>query len=150
MKSLLTVLLFIIISNSWNISAQITQASVISSGNMTVIVENLDNNVGFVVIALFNSKDAWDGKAKALRGGKEAITNNTASFIFQNIPYGEYALRFFHDEDDDNEMDSNFLGIPSEDYGFSNKAKATFGIPDYEEAKFMFDEANAVVRMQPD
>ena len=33
---------------------------------------------------------------------------------------GNYAVQVMHDENDNNKLDTNFLGIPSEGYGFSN------------------------------
>ena len=49
---------------------------------------------------------------------------------------GRYAIRLFHDRDDDGELDTDLLGIPSEPYGFSNNAPARFGPPDFEAAAF--------------
>lgn len=63
---------------------------------------------------------------------------------FENIPFGEYAIKVHHDEDGNNEMDTNFLGIPSEDYGFSNNASGTFGPADWEDAKFAFETDNQI------
>ena len=37
-------------------------------------------------------------------------------------------------------MDTNFFGIPKEDYGCSNNAKNFLGPPKYEDAKFMLSE----------
>ena len=38
------------------------------------------------------------------------------------------------------------FGIPSEDYGFSNNAKGTFGPPKYDDAKFNLIE-NKVIKI---
>jgi len=34
-------------------------------------------------------------------------------------------------------MDNNFFGVPKEQYGFSNNARALFGPPDFENAAFV-------------
>ena len=39
-------------------------------------------------------------------------------------------------ENGNNKMDSNFLGIPKEDYACSNNAKGFMGPPKWEDAKF--------------
>jgi uncharacterized protein (DUF2141 family) len=36
-------------------------------------------------------------------------------------------------------LDSNWLGIPTEGYGYSNDAKAMLGAPSFSAAKFSFD-----------
>jgi uncharacterized protein (DUF2141 family) len=36
-------------------------------------------------------------------------------------------------------MDNNFFGIPKEQYGFSNNARALFGPPNFEDASFVLN-----------
>ena len=52
----------------------------------------------------------------------------------------EYALGIFHDENDNGEFDTNFLGLPSEPWAFSGKLKSRFRMPRFEEVSFRFDE----------
>jgi uncharacterized protein (DUF2141 family) len=60
-------------------------------------------------------------------------------FIFLNIPPGTYALAVIHDENMNGKLDTNWLGIPKEGYGFSNAAKATLGAPSFSAASFRYD-----------
>ena len=39
------------------------------------------------------------------------------------------------------------LGIPVEDYGFSNNASGLFGPPSWEDAKFRFSDNNKIVEI---
>jgi len=48
---------------------------------------------------------------------------------------GQYAIKVFHDENANGELDINFLGIPKESYGFSNHARGRFGPPPFAEAR---------------
>jgi uncharacterized protein (DUF2141 family) len=50
----------------------------------------------------------------------------------------------------DGELDSNFLGIPTEDYGFSNNARGTFGPADYDDAKFLFEQTEMTIEISVD
>ena len=50
----------------------------------------------------------------------------TMRFVVQDLAPGRYALSAFHDENDNGELDTNLLGIPSEGYGFGNDASAAF------------------------
>lgn len=110
-----------------------------NTGNLTVIVINLENNEGMARIALTNSLENYNRRENPFRGiSSEIDSNNTVKVIFEDIPFGEYGLKMYHDEDNDDEMDTNFIGIPSEDYGFSNNASGSFGPPDWEDAKFEF------------
>ena len=50
---------------------------------------------------------------------------------------GKYAFRFFHDENSNGKLGTNWLGIPNEGFGFSNNAKGTFGPPAFEKTVFV-------------
>jgi uncharacterized protein (DUF2141 family) len=55
------------------------------------------------------------------------------------IPNGAYAISLFIDVNGNQEFDTNFLGLPKEQYGFSNNAMGTFGPPKFEPASFILD-----------
>jgi uncharacterized protein (DUF2141 family) len=50
---------------------------------------------------------------------------------FTNLKAGSYAIRYFHDENSNKELDTKFLGIPKEGIGFSNDAYGKFGPKDF-------------------
>ncbi|MBB1390840.1 DUF2141 domain-containing protein [Shewanella sp. SG44-6] len=60
--------------------------------------------------------------------------------IFTNIPVGQYAIRFFQDENNNGTLDTNLFGMPSEGYGFSNNAKPNYGPVGYQDAAFTVTE----------
>jgi uncharacterized protein (DUF2141 family) len=78
------------------------------------------------------------------------VRDKKAVWTVENLPFGDYAIKFYHDENGDNACNTNFLGIPSEGYGFSNNAKAFFGLPSFDKAKFTFDSTGMVVMIRPD
>jgi uncharacterized protein (DUF2141 family) len=50
-----------------------------------------------------------------------------------------YALAVIHDEDSNGKLNTNWLGIPTEGYGFSNDARALLGPPTFSAASFSYD-----------
>jgi uncharacterized protein (DUF2141 family) len=56
----------------------------------------------------------------------------------------------FHDENKDGELDTNILGIPSEDYGFSNNVSSWFGPPSWEKSKFPFNKKELTLEISVD
>lgn len=58
---------------------------------------------------------------------------------FAQIAPGTYALAVIHDENLNGKLDANWLGIPSEGYGFSNDARAALGPPSFSAASFAYD-----------
>ena len=55
-------------------------------------------------------------------------------FVLHGLAPGRYAVSAFHDENDDGELGTNLVGVPSEGYGFANDPGAAFGPPDFEAA----------------
>ncbi|WP_422105246.1 DUF2141 domain-containing protein [Winogradskyella sp.] len=102
--------------------------------SLTVKVENVENNEGKVLIGLYNK--ASDFLDKTFKGQGSEISDNACEVTFENIPEGTYAVSIFHDENDNDKLDSNFIGIPKEDYGCSNNAKGFMGPPKWKDAKF--------------
>lgn len=106
----------------------------LSTIDVVVKVTNLKSDKGKVFIALYNSQDAF--LKSECKSAIVSIENNISNYTFKNLPQGTYAISLFHDENDNGEMDTNFLGIPNEHYGASNNAKGFMGPPKWEDAKF--------------
>lgn len=107
-----------------------------------VTVNNIDSNDGKIFLALYdNEADFLD---KAFKGTKSAISNKQCIVTFENIPEGIYAVSIFHDENDNGKMDTNFVGIPREDYGCSNNASGFMGPPKWSDAKFELKDNKSI------
>ncbi|MGI4716750.1 MAG: DUF2141 domain-containing protein [Janthinobacterium lividum] len=61
-----------------------------------------------------------------------------------DVPPGTWAVLAYHDENDNRELDRNFIGIPKEDYGFSRDAAGRFGPPAFEDAAIEVREGTTV------
>lgn len=105
-----------------------------AQNSIEVEIINFDSNKGAAFIGLYNTEDSF--LENEYRGKEVEIKDKKAIFTFKDIPDGIYAVSVFHDEDDNGELTTNFLGIPKESYGASNNAKGTFGPPKWENAKF--------------
>ncbi len=60
------------------------------------------------------------------------------------LPNGKYAVSAVYDENSNEEMDTNFMGIPTENYGFSNDARGRFGPPKLEDQLFELNENKTI------
>jgi uncharacterized protein (DUF2141 family) len=104
-----------------------------------IIITNLHTNNGHVLISLFKNDDGFpDNPDKAIRKGRLVIKDKIAWVVFTGLPAGTYAAAILHDENDDQKMNKNFLGLPKEGYGFSNNAMGTFGPPSFNKASFTY------------
>ena len=121
-----------------NISAQDSLDTHSETGDLIVLITGFEHSEGTARVGLSNS-ELWEIQDTAYRGYTGEIINDSVKITFGDIPFGEYGVKVHHDEDSNDEMNTNFLGIPSENYGFSNNASGTFGPPSWEDAKFLFN-----------
>jgi len=110
--------------------------------NLIVNITGLNSDKGTLLVGIYNNKENFLNKQ--FRGEMSKIKNRKSVVIFKNLPKGEYAVSFVHDENDNKKMDTNFLGIPKEDYGCSNNATGFMGPPKYKDAKFMLEENKSI------
>ena len=66
-------------------------------------------------------------------------TGPAATCHFDNVPFGDYAIVVFHDENRDGEFNQNWMGMPKEGYGFSDNPSA-LKKPVFEDAKFVVEQ----------
>ena len=131
-----TILIFLCVST---ILSQENNSAEKSSGTFILFVVGLESDDGKVMIALFNSEEGYSETGKNLKSNAIEIKDSKVVWTIEDLPFGEYAIKLYHDENGNGKMDKNMLGIPSEDYGFSNNASSSFGPANYEDAKFIFN-----------
>ena len=127
-----------------------TSDGVKNKGKLIVKFEGMNSNFGNVKIALCNSSENYKDHKSPFIGKTVSIDKNIAVIEIDDLPFGEYAIKAFHDEDANDDLNTNILGIPSEDYGFSNNARGLFGPPSWEEAKFKLDDETKLVKIKID
>jgi uncharacterized protein (DUF2141 family) len=112
------------------------------SGAITVRITGLRNTDGNLSVALFNVKKGFPGKyEKALRKTDVPAAGAEHVVVFDNVPYGVYAVAVRHDENANGKLDTNFLGMPKEGVGTSNNPKSRFGPPSFDDASFTLDHS---------
>ena len=114
-----------------------------AEGDLTVVIKGAESDQGKVLIALSTNAADFKSKDNAFKVGSVSISEGKAKHIFKNISTGEYAIKVFHDENSNGELDTNFLGIPREKYGFSNNPEV-FGLPSFEKVRFDFKSSTTI------
>jgi uncharacterized protein (DUF2141 family) len=131
MASLLYVIVIVLVL------AQSTTLFAQTSGTIVVQMNGMKSDAGFMRVALFSKHDSFPGD-KPFRGTTTPIKNHVAQCTFENVPFGEYAVSAFHDENANQKLDLGLFG-PIEAYGFSNGARS-FLPPPFDKAKVFFHE----------
>jgi len=105
--------------------------------NITVKVVDLRSNDGKVGLTLFNAEEGFPSEPdNAIAKKYIEIKDKTAQATFENVAEGKYAIAVYHDEDEDGEIETNWIGIPKEGTGSSNNPKSRMGPPRYKDCEF--------------
>lgn len=109
------------------------------AAKLTLTVTDIANHEGTLMIAVHDEEN-YDGQPVA--ASMVPVSGGEVSTSFDLEP-GMYAIKMFHDVNDDGEMGTNPFGMPTEPFGFSNNAKGQFGPAKWEDAKFEVTDAGA-------
>jgi uncharacterized protein (DUF2141 family) len=107
-----------------------------AQSKIVVNITNVENNKGVCKACVFASADSFSGSGTPVKCTQATINNKSAQLIFEGIPEGDYAVSVFHDANNNNKMDKNFLGIPKEGYGASKNKLPFASAPRFNENKF--------------
>ena len=112
--------------------------------DLLVIVSGLRSQKGNVHIALYDDPDRFPNFDGMILKAEVTIIDGTAHHKFNSLASKRYAIAVYHDENDNDEFDQGFLGIPLEDYAFSNNAPVFLGPPSFTDAAFAVPETREV------
>jgi uncharacterized protein (DUF2141 family) len=93
---------------------------------------------GNIFVSAYDSADDWLGDNTVVTS-KVAIADALDGDIVRytlELPPGDYALSIFYDANGNDDLDTNFIGIPKEPVALSNNARPKFGPPKYKDAVF--------------
>lgn len=92
---------------------------------------------GTIHLALYSESKQWPDSKKAYqRLTLEVKQQNTAQISIAQLPAGTYSIAAFLDENGNHKIDQNWVGIPTEAYGYSNSARPKYREATWSEAAF--------------
>lgn len=126
-------------------------SSYAAAATLTVVVSGVKDTSGQVAVAVFAGPDHFaKDDTKAVRRIMAPIdgASNSATAVVQDLPAGTYAIAVFHDHDNSGKLETNFLGMPTKGYGFSNNPKPKMRAARYDEARFELPDGGAKMQIQ--
>lgn len=121
-------------------------AATLEIATLHLEITNLESDAGVLVAVLLDSAQQYDTGDQFFRSEENVpIRDGKASIRFEEVPYGIYAVKVFHDENSNGKLDTNFVGFPTEGFGFSNDAMGKFGPPSFEQAAFGIESKKILI-----
>lgn len=108
----------------------------------SIVITNVQPKTGYLYVAVYDSQEALKKnipvQAFILETEQESITKTLT------LPAGEYYVSAYQDVNNNEKLDTNFLGIPREPVGISNYSGS--GIPGgFDKHKMSIDAENTII-----
>ena len=111
------------------------EADPADTASLTVTLTNIENTTGTIRLGVFAGEEDYENGG-GVTGANVSVDASTETVTIAGLTPGTYAIKLYHDVDDDGEMDTNPFGMPTEPFGFSNDARGRFGPAKWADAKF--------------
>jgi uncharacterized protein (DUF2141 family) len=102
--------------------------------DLTIEVQHVTPNAGPVMVAVYDKAEDFPTPEKGLNGQAIEAQSDSAVATFHGLAAGRYAVAVYQDLNRNGKLDKNFLGLPTEPYGFSKDARGSFGPPSFDAA----------------
>jgi len=116
---------------------------------LQVNFSNLREAKGNLYVAVYDQEGKFL-KTDQMRSNKivSVAQKGSIKLSMGNFPPGQYAVSCFHDLNGNGKLDTNWAGIPTEPYGFSNNARPKFRAPKWAEAAFALSAAGGTIAVR--
>ena len=114
----------------------VTAGSASSAAEVVVRVSGLSEPLGQVGCSLFAGAAGFPMGNTSARNLWLPADAKGVRCRFNDVPEGTYAASIGHDLNGNMRVDTNFIGLPTEQWGVSNNSRPTLRAPRFDEASF--------------
>lgn len=138
MKNLMIIVLCVL-------SAQMVQGQQEDGYSLRINVTGIKKVSGKIGLCLITDKSEFLSDCSYYR--EFEVEGKTLAIELKDIKANTYAVTIYHDANSNGELDTNFIGLPKERYGFSNNPSTRFGPPGFSKCLFTVDK-NTQIEMR--
>jgi uncharacterized protein (DUF2141 family) len=106
------------------------------SAELVIRTTGLSEPLGQVGCSLFSSASGFPMDNSVARVQWLPADAKGVIWRYADLPEGTYAVSIGHDLNGNKRVDTNFIGLPTEQWGVSNNARPTLRAPRFDEAAF--------------
>ena len=105
---------------------------------MEITIKNIKTPKGTLVVGLYSSASNFDNADVDPQYPKKIRVDQAVKvIIYDNLPTGKYAIKTYHDANENQKFDKSVIGLPKEQYGFSNNEMGVMGPPYFSQCAFL-------------
>jgi uncharacterized protein (DUF2141 family) len=109
---------------------------VVVAADLVIRVNGVSEPLGQVGCALYAGAAGFPMDNATARVQWQAADAKGVTCRFADVAEGDYAVSIAHDRNGNKRVDTNFMGMPTEQWGVSNNARPRMRAPRFEEARF--------------
>jgi uncharacterized protein (DUF2141 family) len=113
---------------------------------LEVHIKGVHSPKGAIAIAIYTDEKEFLNIENAYRYNSIPAMEKH-SYVFANLKEGTYAVAAFYDENSNDQLDTNIIGIPKEALGTSGNPKNKFGPPKFKNCKFYLN-SNQMIEIE--
>jgi uncharacterized protein (DUF2141 family) len=106
------------------------------AADVVVRITGLSEPLGKVGCSLFAGPAGFPMDNAGARQVWQAADAKGVTCRYTDVPEGTYAVAIGHDLNGNKRVDTNFIGMPTEQWGVSNNARPSLRAPRFDEAQF--------------
>ncbi len=123
-------------------------ATVFSQEEATLTIKfNKSIDSGNLLVYIYDKAEGFPKRKDLAYKTLIIKANHTRQITIDNLPYNRYAIIIIHDENSNQKMDRNWMGMPGEPYALSKKTTFRIGPPKFKDVSFIFSDTNKVLLM---
>ena len=116
------------------------------AAELTIRVTGLEKPLGNVGCSLFAGPSGFPMDNSTARVTWQNADAKGVTCRYSDVPEGSYAVSIGHDRNGNKRVDTNFIGVPTEQWGVSGNVRPSLRAPRFDEAAFKVDaDAKEVV-----
>ena len=107
-----------------------------SAAELVVRITGLSEPLGQVGCSLFAGPLGFPMDSSGARQLWQAADAKSVTCRYSDVPEGTYAVSIGHDLNGNKRVDTNIIGLPTEQWGVSNNARPSLRAPRFDESMF--------------
>jgi uncharacterized protein (DUF2141 family) len=119
------------------------QSQITTGNTLKLNFELTEQNNSQILVALYNSEENHMSN-NPFKSAQVEVKNGKAEVVLDVLESGYYSFSYYHDINSNEKLDKNFVGVPTEPYGFSNGEKGRLGPPDFKDCKIYIEKDTTI------
>jgi uncharacterized protein (DUF2141 family) len=106
------------------------------AANLTITIGNVSPRGGILRLGVYDAAGYPNDKSNPIASADVPVDGAVMKIFLKDLPPGRYAIESFQDVNANGKMDTSWIGLPLEPYGFSHDAKVILSKPGFASVAF--------------